>query len=183
MTLEKLITQKKYLFLDRDGVINKRILGGYITKWEDFEFLPGVLEALIEFNKYFDRIIIITNQQGIGKGLMSEDDVKLIHQKLSQTVFSQGGNIDAIYHCPMLKAEDNNCRKPGIKMALKAQTDFPEIDFSQSLMIGDTASDMAFGKNTGMSRILLENEYTTENDRVLAEATTKNLTDLSNLLK
>ncbi len=183
MLLERLIAHKKYLFLDRDGVINKRLLGGYITKWEDFEFLPDVLEALKIFKTHFDRIIIITNQQGIGKGLMTEDDVKLIHQNLSQTVFSQGGNIDAIYHCPMLKNDDNNCRKPDIKMALKAQADFPEIDFSQSIMIGDTASDMEFGKNAGMVRILLENEYTSDIDKTLAEVSIKKLTDLSNLLK
>jgi len=183
MTLEKIIAHKKYLFLDRDGVINKRLLGGYITKWEDFEFLPSVLEALMVFKNHFDRIIIITNQQGIGKGLMNEEDVKLIHQNLSQTVLSKGGRIDAIYHCPMLKEEGNNCRKPDIKMALKAQTDFPEIDFSKSLMIGDTASDMAFGKNAGMGRILLENEHTTEGDRKWAEVTIKKLTDLSHLLK
>ena len=183
MILKKSITQKKYLFLDRDGVINKRLLGGYITKWEDFEFLPGVLEALKVFKNYFNRIIIITNQQGIGKGLMSENDVKLIHQNLSQTVISHGGKIDAIYHCPMLKTDANNCRKPDIKMALKAQADFLEIDFSQSIMIGDTASDMAFGKNAGMCRILIENEHTTENDREWSEVTLKKLTDLSNLLK
>ena len=183
MTLEKLITHKKYLFLDRDGVINKRLLGGYITKWEDFEFLPGVLDALKKFKNHFDCIIIITNQQGIGKGLMSEDDVKLIHQNLLQTIISYGGKIDAIYHCPMLKTDANNCRKPDIKMALKAQADFTEINFSQSIMIGDTDSDMEFAKNAGMSRILLENEHTTENDRKWAEITMKKLTDLSNLLK
>jgi len=183
MALKELITQKKYLFLDRDGVINKRLLGGYITKWEDFEFLPGVLEALKIFKNHFERIIIITNQQGIGKGLMSEEDVKLIHQNLSQAVLSHGGEIDAVYHCPMLKNDENNCRKPGITMALKAQADFPEIDFSKSLMIGDTASDMAFGKNAGMGRILLENEHTTENDRKWAEASIKKLTDISHFLK
>ena len=183
MTLEKLIAHKKYLFLDRDGVINKRILGGYITKWEDFEFLPGVLEALKDFKDYFDRIIIITNQQGIGKGIMSEDNLKDIHLQLAHIVKVHGGEIDAIYHCPMLKNNANNCRKPGIKMALKAQADFPEIDFTQSIMIGDTASDMEFSKNAGMARILLENEYTTESDRTLAEVTITKLTDLSNLLK
>lgn len=183
MNLQRIITNKKYLFLDRDGVINKRIVDGYITKWEDFEILPGVLEAINIFSKYFERIIIITNQQGIGKRLMTEETLKQIHQKFYQEVINSGGYIDGFYFCPMLKIEDNNCRKPGIKMALQAQEDFPDIDLKKCIMIGDTASDMLFAKNAGMAGILLENNETTLKDKEYALCSIKTLTELSTILK
>lgn len=182
MKLKRIISNKKYLFLDRDGVINKRILGGYIRNFSDFEFLPGVLEALEVFTKHFDRIIIVTNQQGIGKKIMTENELLEIHQKLITTVERNKGKIDAIYHCGMLKLQENNCRKPGIFMAKKAQLDFPEIDFNKSLMIGDTKSDMLFAKNLKMDAILVENEYTKSEDFEHSLASIKTLTELSNLL-
>ncbi|NPD46854.1 MULTISPECIES: HAD-IIIA family hydrolase [unclassified Lentimicrobium] len=183
MNLQNTITTKRFLFLDRDGVINKRKVGGYITKWEDFEILPGVLEAITVFSSYFDRIIIVTNQQGIGKGLMSADSLQYIHEQFGKLVEENHGHIDAFYYCPMLKSEADNCRKPGIKMALKAQEDFPEIDMSKSMMIGDTASDMNFAKNAGMTAILLQNEHTIESDLTLSNYSIKTLTEVSNLLK
>lgn len=183
MSLQNIITTKRFLFLDRDGVINKRKVGGYITKWDDFEILPGVLEAISVFSQHFDRIVMVTNQQGIGKGLMTEEALNSIHEKFGKLVEEHKGHIDAFYYCPMLKAEANNCRKPGIKMALKAQEDFPEIDLNNSMMIGDTASDMNFAKNAGMTAILLHNEHTNENDLALCEYSIKTLTEASNLLK
>jgi len=183
MDLQSVFRNKKYLFLDRDGVINKRNPHGYITKWEDFIFLEGVLESLKAFSSFFQRIIIITNQQGIGKGLMTEMELKNIHEKLKDTVTNHGGRIDAIYHCPVLKQKSNNCRKPGIKMAQKAQEEFPEIDFAKSIMVGDTESDMLFAQNAGMSSVLLEHEYATEADKKFATYFISSLNDLSNLLK
>lgn len=183
MTLRKTITNKKYLFLDRDGVINKRKVDDYITKWEDFEFLPGVLDAITIFTKYFDRIIIVTNQQGIGKKIMTIDQLDIIHSMLFETVLKHNGKIDAIYYCPMLRHEKNNCRKPSINMALSAQKQFPEINFTESIMIGDTKPDMEFGKNAGMSRVLLQNEHTTDGDKQWAEATVFSLLELANQLK
>ena len=183
MSLQSIITTKRFLFLDRDGVINKRKVGGYITKWADFEILPGVLEAISVFSNYFDRIIMVTNQQGIGKGLMTEEALNNIHQQFGKIVEANGGHIDAFYFCPMLKSEADNCRKPGIKMALKAQEDFPEIDLNNSMMIGDTASDMNFAKNAGMTAILLQNEHSIESDFVLSDYSIKTLTEISNLLK
>ena len=183
MSLENIVSNKKYLFLDRDGVINKRIVGGYITKWENFEFLPGVIEALIAFSNHFDRIFIVTNQQGIGKGLMSEADLLAIHKSLKKTIEEKGGRIDGIYHCPMLKDTDNNCRKPGTKMALWAQADFPEIEFKKSIMVGDTYTDMEFAKNAGMKAVLLINEFSNEQDKASSHTYINSLSDISNLLK
>ena len=146
------------LFLDRDGVINKRPPGDYIKKWEEFEFLPGVQDALNILSKKFTRIIVITNQQGIGKGLMTEEDLQKIHQKMKAYVTKNGGRIDAIYYCPDLAGAENNCRKPGTFMAEQAKRDFPEIDFLKSVMVGDTLSDMEFGRNTGMKTVFINSD-------------------------
>jgi len=151
----KNINKSWTLFLDRDGVINKRIDGGYVQHWETFEFLPGVLESLAIFSRIFGRIIVITNQQGIAKGIMNEKQLLSIHRKMMADVEKAGGKIDAIFHCPDIASKSGNCRKPSAFMALKAQKRFPEIDFSKSIMVGDTESDMAFGKNAGMFTVLV----------------------------
>lgn len=146
------------LFLDRDGVINKRIVGDYIKKWEEFEFLPGVLEAIQKFNELFGKLFIVTNQQGIGKGLMLETDLEYIHEKMMHTVRQHGGNINKIYHSPY-KAEENSVfRKPNIGLARKAKIDFPVIDLDKSIMVGDSISDMQFGKNAGMLTIFINSD-------------------------
>lgn len=181
--LQNFFTDKKYLFLDRDGVINKRIVGGYISSWEDFEFLPGVLEAISKFSIYFNKICIITNQQGIGKRLMSHEDVEKIHQLMKRSIEEAGGRIDGIYYCSKLKDEEDNCRKPGVFMAHAAQKDFPEIVLEESIMIGDTRGDMEFAKNAGMTGVLLVNEHTEAKDRELADDSIQSLIELSNLIK
>ncbi len=146
------------LFLDRDGVINKRIYGGYVQHWEAFEFLPGVPESLAVFSWIFGRIIVITNQQGIAKGIMNEEQLQSLHLKMFVEVEKAGGKIDAVFHCPDMASMPDSCRKPSPFLALKAQKQFPEIDFSKSIMVGDMESDMVFGKNAGMFTILVGDE-------------------------
>ena len=143
------------LFLDRDGVINKRIPGAYVQEWSAFEFLPGVLDALSFFNSIFGRIVIVTNQQGIGKGLMSTADLNALHEKMLHAIEGKGGRIDQIYFCPDLASQPATCRKPAPGMALQAQADFPEIDFKRSLIIGDSFSDIQFGTKLGMQTLLI----------------------------
>ena len=183
MTLQKIISNKKYLFLDRDGVINKRIMDGYIKTWEEFEFLPGVLDALAIFSRFYDKVIIVTNQQGVGKNIMTEAELVNIHAILKQEVEKHGGRIDAIYYCTDLRDKKNNCRKPGNSMFLKAQGQFPEIDPKLSIMIGDTSSDMKFAINSKMAGILIENENTTEEDKLHADACTDQLITIAHLIK
>lgn len=182
MTLKKIISNKKYLFLDRDGVINERIPNGYITKWEDFHFIDGVVDALVVFSNFFDRIIIITNQQGIGKGLMSKLDVERIHRKLIQLIHEKGGKIDAVYYCGELSEKKDNCRKPAIKMAMQAKSDFPEIRFSKSIMIGDTKSDMDFANNTGMTGIFMNSIHASPEDLKSSDYLINTLDDISKYL-
>ena len=143
----------EYLFLDRDGVLNHKIDGDYVRQISDFRFLPNVIENLVALSKQFKRIFVVTNQQGIGKGLMSQSSVDKIHQYLKENVEQAGGFIDAIYVAPQLASANSEMRKPNIGMALQAKSGFPEIDFSQSLMIGDSESDRDFAKSCGMQFI------------------------------
>ena len=146
------------LFLDRDGVINVRLIDDYVKNINEFEFLPGVLEAFKIFSEKFGRIIIVTNQQGVGKGLMTLKDVDEVHSFMKEEIEAQNGRIDAIYVCPQLKSDPDNFRKPSPRMAYMAQHDFPEIDLEKSVMIGDSNSDIEFGKNAGMYTILIGDE-------------------------
>ena len=146
------------LFLDRDGVINVRLIDDYVKNINEFEFLPGVIEAFEIFAKRFNRIIIVTNQQGVAKGLMSLETVHDIHGFMIEKIENQKGRVDGIYICPQLKSEPDNYRKPSPKMAFMAKADFPEIDLQKSIMVGDSNSDIEFGQNAGMHTILIGDE-------------------------
>ena len=126
MDWKSIINDDWTLFLDRDGVINVRIIDGYVTKTEEFEFLPNVIEAFKIFKNKFKRIIVVTNQQGVGKGVMTIEDVISVHNYMNQQIENQGGKIDKIYFCPQLKSVKDNYRKPSPKMAFFAKDDFPE---------------------------------------------------------
>ena len=147
------------LFLDRDGVINERIPGDYVKAIEEFKFLPGVLEALAQLSTIFRHIVIVTNQQGIGKGAMTDAQLQMIHAHMLTEISLNYGRVDAIFHCPG-KAEDNPlCRKPNTGMADQAKSKFPEIDFERSLMVGDSETDMEFASRKGMQHVFIgENE-------------------------
>lgn len=144
------------LFLDRDGVINKRLPGRYVEDIEEFEFLHNVPEAIARFSLIFGRIIVVTNQQGIGKELMTETQLEAVHQHMYEGIEKAGGQVDAVYFCPDLKTDANPCRKPSPIMALWAQRDFPEINFRKSVMVGDSLSDMVFGHTLKMETVLVE---------------------------
>jgi D-glycero-D-manno-heptose 1,7-bisphosphate phosphatase len=143
------------LFLDRDGVINKRIPGDYVRTWDQFEFLPGVFDSLKSLAGSFGHILIVSNQQGIGKGLMSEADLKAVHDKMIGTILQHGGRIDKAYHSPFREEEGSIRRKPNVGMALQARKDFPGIRFRKSVMVGDSISDMVFGRRLGMQTVFL----------------------------
>lgn len=157
MNWKNIIDKDWTLFLDRDGVINVRIIDGYVTKTEEFEFMPNVLDAFKIFKDQFKRIIIVTNQQGVGKDIMTIDDVDNVHKFMIQKIENHGGKVDKIYFCPQLKSVPDNYRKPSPKMAYFAKDDFPEIDLSKSIMIGDMNSDVEFGINAGMKTIFVGN--------------------------
>ncbi len=144
------------LFLDRDGVINQRIPGAYIEYPSQFKFTEHCLEAITVFDKIFNRIVVVTNQQGIGKGIMTKAQLHEIHSFMKTAVEKAGGKIDEIYFCPELEKDNLGCRKPNTGMAFQAKKDFPEIEFSKSVMVGDSVSDMEFGKRLNMTTVLIE---------------------------
>ena len=161
MDWKNIINEDWTLFLDRDGVINVRIIDGYVTKIEEFEFLPNVIEALRIFKNKFKYIIVVTNQQGVGKGIMKFEDVEEVHRFMVQKVADNEGKIDKVYFCPQLKSVQDNYRKPSPKMAYFAQNDFSDIDLSKSIMVGDMNSDVEFGKNAGMKTVFIGNNELT----------------------
>lgn len=138
------------VFLDRDGVINRQIVGDYVRKWEDFEFLPGVFDF---FRRVAGRrVLVVTNQRGVGRGLMSEDDLRDIHGRMVAGIEAHGGKVDGIYYC--ISADpDDPCRKPGIGMFLQAKKDWPDIDPRTSVMVGDSDVDRDFAAACGMDFI------------------------------
>ncbi len=151
------------LFLDRDGVINQRNFEGYITNTNDFIFNPNFLTSIPTLSKLFGKIVIVTNQQGIGKGVMTEKDLIEVHNYMLNEIIKIGGRVDEIFYAGNLKNALNNRRKPLPAMGYEAQQKFPEIIFNKSIMIGDTNSDMLFGKNLGMKTILMKSkEHITE---------------------
>jgi histidinol-phosphate phosphatase family protein len=143
------------LFLDRDGVINQRIPGDYVKNPAEFLFVPGVLEALKTLNPLFNSIIVVTNQQGIGRGLMTASQLKSVHDKMLKEIGENGGRIDAVLHSPDLKNSGSFTRKPSVGLGLKARRDIPGINFKKSIMVGDSYSDILFGHRLGMTTVLV----------------------------
>ncbi len=141
--------------LDRDGVINRRLIGNYVRRWDEFEFMEGVLEAMPILADYFQTIVVVTNQQGIAKGIMTEKDLQLVHQKMVATIEKSGGRIDKVYYCKEHERDNPHNRKPNIGMAEQAQKDFPYINFDNTVMVGDSVSDMVFGQRLGAQTALL----------------------------
>ena len=140
------------LFLDRDGVINRQIVEGYVQNISSFCVLEGVVDAMVILKKRFGRIFVVTNQQGIGKKMMTINDLQLIHNYMENKL---GVTFDGIYFSPHLAQENNVMRKPNSGMAFQAKKDFPEVNFEKSVMVGDSASDIQFGKNIKMKTVYI----------------------------
>lgn len=149
------IQQDWTLFLDRDGVINIEKKDDYIYNKEEFIFYDTALKALSILRKHFKYIIITTNQKGIGKGLMTDADLAGVHEYMLGEITKTGGGIDAIYYCAALDNNDPN-RKPQPGMAFQAKKDYPAIDFSKSIIVGNNISDMQFGRNAGMHTVFVK---------------------------
>ena len=150
----KKIDKSWTLFIDRDGVINHEKKEDYILHKDEFEFFDGVLEAMKLLNYKFGRIVMVTNQKGVGRGLMSLEDLNEIHTYMMDAIVANGGRVDKIYFCTDTDNLSIN-RKPQHGMALQAQRDYPEIDFSKSIMVGNKLSDMKFGRNAGISTVFV----------------------------
>lgn len=150
------------LFLDRDGVINDRIFGGYVTCISNFIFKDGALEAINGLSQIFNRLIVVTNQQGVAKKIMSESNLHEIHAYMLEQIEAHGGRISLCKVAVNLKGEYGDRRKPLPTMAHESVEEFPEISLDKSIMIGDTDSDILFAKNAGMKSVLVRSEEITK---------------------
>lgn len=150
----KKVDQTWTLFIDRDGVINDERIGEYVLNWEQFIFSKGVLNSFNKLSNTFGKVVVISNQRGVGKQLMTEKELQSIHNDMNREIEDAGGRIDKIYYCT---EKDDKCfnRKPNPGMALQALKDFPSIDFSKSIMIGNKPGDMRFGRAAGMHTVFL----------------------------
>lgn len=147
------------IFLDRDGVINRKIDDDYVKSWDEFEFLPNVKEALKILTENDYRLIIVTNQRGVARGWMSEADLHKVHTRMLSELETYGVEIAGIFYCPHDK-DQCDCRKPLPGLFLQAKQKFPEIDFTKSIMIGDSSSDVEAGNVLGCKTIFVNDEQT-----------------------
>jgi D-glycero-D-manno-heptose 1,7-bisphosphate phosphatase len=143
------------LFLDRDGVINVRMPGDYVKTPDEFMPAEGFETAIRLLAAVFDPIVVVTNQAGIGKGLMTVADLHAVHEKMLRLAHAAGGRIDRVYFCPHRPDESCPCRKPATGMAWQALANFPQIDFENAWIAGDSVSDMAFGQALGLRTVLI----------------------------
>jgi D-glycero-D-manno-heptose 1,7-bisphosphate phosphatase len=143
------------VFLDRDGVINRKPPeGDYITRWEDMELLPGVVEGIGLLNQANFCVIVITNQRCVAKGLISEAGLEEIHRRMTEILARSGARVDGIYYCPHDLEASCACRKPAPGMLLEAARS-RGIDLPSSWMVGDSDIDVEAGRRAGCKTVLL----------------------------
>jgi D-glycero-D-manno-heptose 1,7-bisphosphate phosphatase len=141
------------IFLDRDGVIVEN-REAYVRTWEDVEFIPGALAALAQAANTDYAIVLVTNQAGIGKGLIPADVSESINQRIRAEIEQAGGRVDGIYVCPHTDTDDCECRKPRPGMLLQAAREL-DLDLSRSWMVGDALTDMQAGQAAGVRTLLV----------------------------
>ena len=170
-----LIDSSWTLFLDRDGVLNRKIENGYVLNPSMLEIVPGAPAAIYSLARRFGTIVIVTNQRGIARGLMTNDDLEMVHTCLLDAIRSEGGRIEGIFVCPHDVMEECNCRKPKVGLALKAKERFREIEFSKSILVGDSDTDIKMGKALGM--------FTVRVGRGTGDAVVSSLLEFARLLQ
>jgi D-glycero-D-manno-heptose 1,7-bisphosphate phosphatase len=142
------------VFLDRDGVINRRLPGDYVRSWEQFRFLRGARSGLRLLREAGFLLIVFTNQRGIARGLMTEEDLAAIHRRMRAELERAGAPLDAIYHCPHGLDAGCDCRKPRPGMLHQAIARFG-VDPARSWVVGDTPADLEAGLAVGIPGILV----------------------------
>lgn len=168
----------KFVFLDRDGVINRKIENGYVTKYEEFIFEREVKETLRGLHANGFQVIVITNQQCIGKKILTQEKLAEIHKKMSENVKKSGGEILDIFVCPHLASDNCDCRKPKPGMLLQAAKKY-NIQLGKTFFIGDSLTDVQAGKAAGTKTIFLKPMNEPEK-LSSADATFENLGDAIN---
>ena len=163
----------KAAFLDRDGVINRKAPreDEYITKWEEMQILPGVVEAIALLNRARFRVIVVSNQRCVAKGQLTARELDSIHAKMCSELEAKGARIDGIYYCPHEEQPPCGCRKPEPGMLFTAAGEH-RVDLSASWMIGDSEKDVQAGKSAGCrtARIVGPGVTTPDHTDVLARS-------------
>lgn len=145
----------RYVFLDRDGVLNRKAPEGeYVGDWSGFHILPGVEATIAALNHSGRHVIVLSNQRGVALGLYTCEDVDSLHRRLQQHLAEQGARIDAFYYCPHDKNQCD-CRKPKPGLFQQAFRDYPDASPANSLMIGDSLSDIEGAHNLGIPAIFI----------------------------
>jgi D-glycero-D-manno-heptose 1,7-bisphosphate phosphatase len=159
MTIKQMDAARlRYVFLDRDGVLNRKLPEGvYVSDWSQFEWLPGAAEAVARINRAGITVIVVSNQRGIALGLLTIAQLERIHSKMQTALAAQGARVDAIYYCPHDVGECN-CRKPDVGLFEQACKKFPQANQHNSVVIGDSLSDIQAGRRMGMKTIYIEGE-------------------------
>ena len=156
---KKFLSNQKYIFIDRDGTLNVRPKKAeYIVKPEDFIWLDGAKTAIKKLNDAGYFVILISNQAGIARGAMSEDDFYKVQKKMGDDLKVIGAHIDAVYFCPHGWDDNCECRKPKPGLIYKAQKDY-SINLSNCVMIGDDERDIITANNADMKGILVNDNY------------------------
>jgi len=150
----KKIDRSWTIFLDRDGVFNHDKVGSYIFTPDEFRFYDGALEAMKKISHLFGTVVVTTNQRGVGKGLMTEEALHVVNDKMIREIAAAGGKIDKVYYATAISNFDP-VRKPNPGMAFLAKADFPFIDLAKTVMVGNNPSDMQFGRNAGLYTVYL----------------------------
>ena len=143
------------LFLDRDGVVNVQLVGDYVKKPSELVLREDFVRSIPYLKKHFRRFILVTNQQCIGKGICTQADVDDVHRYMCTLLADNGFRFDAIYLCPHVAGSGCGCRKPEIGMIDQALGDFPDIKLHRSMMVGDSLSDMQFGRAAGIPTLYI----------------------------
>ncbi len=146
---------RKIVFLDRDGVISKYYPGDWSKKWEEFSFLPKAKESLKRLTKANYRIVVISNQAGVSKGLFSLKNLRYITKRMKEEVKKSGGKIKKVYYCPHQDEDNCSCRKPKVGLFRKAEKDLGGFNFEKTFFVGDSEVDILAGKNIGTKTILV----------------------------
>ena len=163
-------TKYKFLLLDRDGVINIERPADYVKDECEFLFTENAVKAINILTNEFDKIFIVTNQRGIGRGRMTVETLNTVHSYMLGEINKASGKIDGIYFCTDISDHSIN-RKPNIGMAFQIQMDNPEFKFEETIMIGNSKSDIIFGNKLGMYTVLVGDKYP-KNDSIYKIANT-----------
>ncbi len=173
----------KILFLDRDGTVNKE--ADYLSDPEEVELLPGVASVISRAHEAGYKVVVVSNQSGIGRGYFTEETLSGIHSRLNDLLKKENTFLDGIYYCPHVEADQCTCRKPQPGMLLRAAEEF-NGDLKHSIMVGDKNSDIGAGKNAGCITVLVRTGYgvqTEKENRHGADHVVDSLADIDFLLK